>query len=140
MNITSPVTIALIVLLSVAAQAEEQFNFGGVKIDIADSPTYTSCFAAAGGNDLSMAACITTEATSWDGRLNRAYAMLRTRLSKNDFAVLQAFQRAWVGDRDATCRDDGQSGTAGRVAADSCALRLTAVRAAELEMRAARGN
>jgi uncharacterized protein YecT (DUF1311 family) len=140
MSVKVIVVFALMSLANAAAQAEEQFDYGGVKIDIAVSPAYTSCFEAAAGNDPNMAVCITAETTLWDQRLNAAYAKLRARLSKSDFAVLQAFQRLWVGDRDVACRDDGQNGTAGRVASDSCVLRITAVRAAELEMRTTGSN
>jgi uncharacterized protein YecT (DUF1311 family) len=121
--------------VSAGARAEELFDHGGVKIDVAVSPTYVSCFKAADGNDLSMAACITAETASWDRRLNAAYSKLRAQLSKTDFAALQAFQRLWVGERDAACRDDGQNGTPGRVDADSCVLRVTALRVVDLEMR-----
>jgi len=130
-----------LVLASTSAEAEQVFDTGGVRIDVAESPAYTACFQAADGNDLAMAACISAEADRWDKRLNVAYGRMRAQLAKNDFAVLQAFQRAWISDRDAACRDaacrdDGQGGTEGRLNADGCYLRLTAVRAAELEMRA----
>jgi uncharacterized protein YecT (DUF1311 family) len=128
-------TFAILTLVSAAAQAERVFDSGGVKIDVAASPTYTSCFTTADGNDLAMAECIDAEIALWDKRLNAAYAKLRGWLPKDDFAAVQTFQRVWVGDRDVTCRDDGQSGTTGRVSAASCILRLTAVRSAELETR-----
>jgi uncharacterized protein YecT (DUF1311 family) len=122
-------------LLAASAQAET-YPLGDLSITIPQSPTYRACFERAAGRDLDMAVCSSAEVSGWDRRLNAAYARLRRVLPPPDFAVLQAFQRAWIAERDAACRDDGQSGTAGRMEAATCRLRMTAIRAAELETRA----
>jgi len=131
---------ALAILAGLPAEAETLVDFRGVKIDVPTSPTYVACFAAAYGSDLRMAECIHAETKLWDRRLNAAYGTLRAKLNKGDFAVLQTFQRAWIADRDAACRDSGQNGTMGRVVAASCNMRFTVLRAIELEMRAADGG
>jgi uncharacterized protein YecT (DUF1311 family) len=136
--------VALLVLvtclMNLPARAERLLEFGGVTVEAAVSPAYAACFNAAGGSDSRIAECMSAEAKLWDRRLNVAYGALRTRLNKNEFATLQAFQRAWIAERDATCRDTGENGTMGRVVAASCNLRFTVLRAVELEMRAASGG
>jgi uncharacterized protein YecT (DUF1311 family) len=132
--------VALLALSSVPAQAEELLNYGGVKVDAALSPAYSSCFGSAGGNDLGMAECVAAETKVWDRRLNAAYATLRAKLPKNDFAALQSFQRLWIADRDAACRDSGENGTSGRVEAAGCVLRSVVLRAVELELRTGAGG
>ncbi len=136
----SALLFALVAMSSVPARAEQLLDYGGVQVEAAVSPAYAKCFAAAGGNDLAMAACMADETKVWDRRLNVAYATLRSRLPKNDFAALQAFQRLWIGDRDAACRDSGETGTSGRVTAAGCVLRSVVLRAVELEIRAGTGG
>ncbi|WP_159349535.1 lysozyme inhibitor LprI family protein [Roseomonas harenae] len=124
-------------LASLPAQAQRIGPDQDVEFNITTSKAYDTCMEASGGRDFDMAGCSMAETRRWDARLNAAYSKLRNLLPKNDFAALQAFQRLWMSDRDATCRDDGRSGTSGSLAAAGCVLRMTAVRTAELEMRAA---
>ena len=77
------------------------------------------------------------EAAIWDWRLNAAWARLKAALPGPAFERLQIAQRGWLAYRDHECRDDGTGGTAGRLAAASCLVRVTAIRAGELEARAA---
>jgi uncharacterized protein YecT (DUF1311 family) len=83
-----------------------------------------------------MAACTAREAPAWDKRLTVVFNELRRQLPAKEFAPLQAFQRAWIADREATCRTIGGEGTAGRVIFETCYVRLTALRAVDLELRA----
>jgi uncharacterized protein YecT (DUF1311 family) len=122
-------------LVATGANADELFNSGGVKIEIALSHKYASCADGAIG-DLATVSCVNSENDIWDGRLNAAYLKLRAELPKGKFDSLQKFQRLWIVDRDAACQGDPDDGTAGRLASDMCYLEATAVRAADLETRA----
>jgi uncharacterized protein YecT (DUF1311 family) len=121
--------------LTAPAKAFETI-WNGVKVDFPDGQNYSACIEQANGSDIDMTACTTREASPWDRRLTQAFNELRRQLPAKEFATLQAFQRAWIVDRDATCLAIGGEGTAGRVMAETCYVRLTALRAVDLELRA----
>ena len=126
-------TLALALLPGLAAA--QTYTLGEVRIAVPVQPGYEACLDRSGGGDLAMMACTDQAAAAWDRRLNAAYGRLRALLPREDFAAVQAAQRGWLAYRDGECRDSGQDGTMGRLAAASCVLRLTAIRAAELEER-----
>ena len=116
----------------------ETYPPGGVRIEVPSDAGYNACFSRADGSDIEMATCESAEAAAWDRRLNTAWGRLRATLPPAEFVRLQTAQRGWLAYRDHECRDDGTSGTSGRLAAASCMVRATAIRAAELEARIAR--
>jgi uncharacterized protein YecT (DUF1311 family) len=128
---------ALVTFAFAAAAQAETHRLGEVRVEVPAGKDYDACFERADGNDLDMAACKRDEFEAWDRRLNAAWARLKATLSPAEFARLQAAQRGWIAYRDHECRDDETGGTAGRVAAASCLVRVTATRAGELEARAA---
>jgi uncharacterized protein YecT (DUF1311 family) len=122
-------------LTAPAAASETTWN--GVKVAFPDAYNdVDACIVRGGDNDAAMATCLARETPAWDQRLTAAFNELRRQLPAKDFAALQAFQRAWIADRDAACRTIGGEGTAGPVLFESCYTRLTALRAVELEKRA----
>jgi uncharacterized protein YecT (DUF1311 family) len=122
--------------LTAAPLHAETFPIGPVAVEIPVIAKLNACMAEANGNDLDMAACSAEEATAWDHRLNAAWARLRAALPQRDLTKLQVAQRGWLAYRDHECMPDPEAGTAARLAGSSCWLRLTAIRAAELEARA----
>lgn len=121
-------------LTAPAAAFETTWN--GVKVEFPDLQNADACFKEAGGRDASIAACVSESGMGWDRRLNAAFNELRRDLPAKDFAQLQAFQRLWIADREATCRGMSGEGTAAHIFFAECHLRLTAERAVALERRA----
>jgi uncharacterized protein YecT (DUF1311 family) len=109
-------------------------SLGDLTITIPSLTPMQACVDKAMG-DIDLAQCTLAEDAAWDRRLNNAYGALRRLMPQRDFAGLQMFQRAWIVERDAACRDNGENGTSGRLSAASCRLRMTAIRASELEER-----
>ena len=126
-------------LLAVASAAPsswaETLPIGPIQIEIPAATDTGASVARAGGVDRDMAACTDAETAAWDKRLNAAFGRLRKGLAPADFARLQAAQRGWLAYRNHECALDPDGGTAAFLAAASCALRLTAIRAAELDER-----
>jgi len=103
-------------------------------------PSFGACMRGAGGATPAMQDCIAEEYTHQDGRLNTAYRTLRGRLPQAESRALLAAQRAWIKRRDAECAWDATTeGQAQRLVANDCMLRMTAIRAAELEAATADG-
>jgi uncharacterized protein YecT (DUF1311 family) len=127
--------IACVLALAASLAHAETFPVGPVRVEIPAISKLDACIAEAGGNDRDMAACSIDEASAWDRRLNAAWARLRATLPQRDMAKLQAAQREWLAYRDHECAPDPEGGTAALLTASSCHLRLTAIRAAELEAR-----
>ncbi|MBK7664222.1 MAG: DUF1311 domain-containing protein [Sterolibacteriaceae bacterium] len=98
------------------------------------SIAYRDCMQAAAGVNADTHACISAEAILQDARLNDAYAQLRAAQPAR-YPALQAAQRDWIRFRDSNCgyRNDPEGGSAARLAAGACLLRMTAERADELQ-------
>jgi uncharacterized protein YecT (DUF1311 family) len=97
-------------------------------------PGFRACIVASGGATPAMQDCIAEEYRHQDGRLNAAYRNLRGALPKAQADAVRTEQRAWLTQRDSVCAwDAATQGQAQRLAANECLLRMTAVRASELE-------
>lgn len=107
----------------------------GEAIAASYSAAYNACMQRAGGINAEMHACIATESTAQDARLNTHYRQLRTGLAAPRAAALQVAQRDWLRFRDSNCsyRNDPQAGSNARLDAGLCLLRMTAERADELQ-------
>ena len=127
------VVIAMMLLAAPQTPAGAM-SLGDLTITIPSLTPMQACVDKALG-DIDLARCTLAEEAAWDRRLNNAYGALRRLMPQRDFAGLQLFQRAWITERDAACRDNGENGTSGRLSAASCRLRMTAIRASELEER-----
>ncbi|MBV9260015.1 MAG: DUF1311 domain-containing protein [Pseudolabrys sp.] len=81
-----------------------------------------------------MVECFKLQTTQWDKRLNAAYAKALQLARGRQRDQLRASQRLWVQFRDSNCLffDLGE-GTIARIEAGSCMLRMTKLRACELE-------
>ena len=82
-----------------------------------------------------MIDCMTAETARWDKRLNASYKRLLAALDPGRQKALTAAEQAWIKFRDTNCDFvfDPSGGTAARMAANSCVLRMTAERALEIE-------
>jgi uncharacterized protein YecT (DUF1311 family) len=93
----------------------------------------TPCIDAAGGSasDAVMADCYRLEGAIWDDLLNDNYKKLLATLDGPQTAKLRAMQRAWIADRDSTCRfyDDKIRGSMAVMMDAACTTRETARRA-----------
>lgn len=82
-------------------------------------------------SDSQMADCYEIEGVIWDDLLNANYKALVDELDADQTAKAKAMQRAWISDRDTTCRfyyDKIQGSMAGMMIA-ACVTRETARRA-----------
>lgn len=100
------------------------------------TPAFGRCLEtgrAAQGVTSEMAACIGAELQRQDARLNTAYQAAMAARSAADQQALRQVQRDWIRRRDAECDQNLTGGTIDRLNVPSCRLRLTAIRAVELE-------
>jgi len=95
--------------------------------------SYQRCLSDSGGVTPAMQDCLDAEYAYQDRRLNQVYRRLIQRLSKPDAARLRERQRAWIGQRDRACDPGARPGQGQLLDADSCRLRRTAERAAQLQ-------
>ncbi|MEI2455529.1 lysozyme inhibitor LprI family protein [Lysobacter firmicutimachus] len=101
--------------------------------------SYSKCAEATNGVTFEIQACIEQEFEYQDGRLNAAYKRLQALLPTADMSVLRDAQRKWIAEKDKACAWDAETeGQAQRIEANSCALKMTAERAVELEAMIAR--
>ena len=93
------------------------------------SAKYQACAARAGGNVVQQTVCDQSEIGAQDDRLNKAYQQVMRQLSADPGrkAALRDRQRAWIKQRDYSCKLNGDTTDAG------CVLTKTAERADELE-------
>lgn len=98
-------------------------------------PSYDECLKAAVGVVPDMQDCIGAEHEYQDGRLNKVYQALLSKLDKPGQLALRTEQRKWLTDRDAECSLDPEWGQGQRLEANDCMLEITARRASELEVR-----
>jgi uncharacterized protein YecT (DUF1311 family) len=103
--------------------------------DVAYSKEYRTCVQASNGSDFAMIDCATAETARWDARLNTAYKKLMATLGPKQRSLLVTAETNWLKFRESNCAYDPDSGTAGRLDASSCFLRMTAERALELAGR-----
>ncbi|WP_119184567.1 lysozyme inhibitor LprI family protein [Sphingomonas turrisvirgatae] len=101
--------------------------------------TYRQCMAsgaAALGQTLAMNVCQSEELERQDARLNQAYVMVMKRLSPRRKASLRRSERAWIAQRDRSCKaaaDRYAGGTAAPLEFQGCQLRMTIERTLWLE-------
>lgn len=101
-------------------------------------PSYGACVKAAAGVTLALNNCIGAEHAFQDKRLNTVYHRLRKTLPASVRIKLRDQERAWIAQRDKTCKADHNGGTASLLDANQCQLDETATRAAVLEGRLGR--
>lgn len=109
-------------------------SFPAVAAEPAYSAAYARCMNDA-GSTAAIVECTSAEFTRQDARLNAAYRTLQQALPKARRASLTRAQRAWIAFKDAECAFvlDPDGGSAARIAANQCVLRLTAERADQLD-------
>jgi len=96
--------------------------------------SYHKCAESTEGVTYEIQACIEQEFEYQDGRLNAAYKRLQQVLPAAEMASLRDAQRKWIAEKDKACAWDAETeGQAQRIDANSCALKMTAERAVELE-------
>lgn len=117
------------------ADAQVGMDAPGAELpDVALRPAFSVCMQSAGGATPAMQDCIAQEYRHQDDRLNAAYRSARAALPAAEAKALLDAQRAWIARRDGECTWDAASeGQGQRLAANDCLLRMTALRAAELE-------
>ena len=126
------ITAGSFVLATVATILQSSGNAGAAE---PFSKTYSECVEKAGGVTPAIQDCIADEHDRQDKRLNTAYRQLLSALPEKRKTQLRDVQRKWLAFRDANCGfyGDPGGGQAGRLAANECVVRVTALRAAELE-------
>lgn len=84
---------------------------------------------------MGMVDCMGAETQIWDRRLNREYQATLRSLESETQARLRAAQRLWVQFRDANCLTYRTltGGSMDALSAADCMMRMTALRALELE-------
>jgi uncharacterized protein YecT (DUF1311 family) len=103
------------------------------------SAAYRNCLAtgdAAKGVTSGMLDCNGAEIERQDARLNRTYRTVMARLAPPAQAKLRASERAWIGQRDRSCRRDAavaEGGTLASVIYSGCILDRTIERTMWLE-------
>lgn len=103
------------------------------------TPEFGRCLetgGAAQGVTYDMAECIGAELERQDARLNAAYQAAMSARTPEEQQVLRQVQREWIRRRDAECDQNLTGGTIDRLNLPGCRLRLTTVRAVELERMA----
>ena len=93
------------------------------------SAKYQACAARAGSNVVQQTVCDQSEIGAQDDRLNKAYQQVMRQLAARPAqkAALRERQRAWIKERDYSCKLNGDTTDAG------CVLNKTTARADELE-------
>ncbi len=80
-----------------------------------------------------LLSCAEMELEKQDKRLNANYKKVMAKLSAEDKKALRTKQRKWIKDRDADCKPEPDSGTAGNLNSVGCLSNWTQKRADELE-------
>lgn len=103
------------------------------------SAAYRNCLAtgdAAKGVTSGLLDCNGTEIDRQDARLNRTYRAVMARLGPHGRTKLRASERAWIGERDRSCRraaKPSEGGTLASVIYSGCILDRTIERTIWLE-------
>lgn len=103
------------------------------------SPAFNQCMQtgdAAQGVTLGMMNCLGTEIDVQDARLNQAYKMVMARQSAAGKSRLRSSERAWIKQRNMTCKtqsDRDGGGTLSAITYNSCILDETIKRTIWLE-------
>ena len=109
------------------------------QIEARYSAAYNHCMAsgeAAQGVDPAMQDCTRQEIDRQNDRLNQTYKTLMARLNAAQKATLRATERAWIGKRDARCRQESapeEGGTMANLIYSGCILDETIKRTVWLE-------
>ena len=126
--------VAALVALALAGQAS-----GRTAVEARYSAAYRTCLAtgdAAKGVTSGMLDCNGAEIDRQDARLNRTYRAVMARLAPPARTKLRASERAWIGERDRSCRRDSkvaEGGTLASVIYSGCILDRTIERTMWLE-------
>ena len=132
--------LAALLAASPAALAQDP----DVKLTIRLSKDFKRCMDSSRGVTPAMIECDIREKARWDDRLNVAYRAIMANRDYSERAKEQMrdAQRAWIAFRDKACVAAGditaEGGSMSRIVAAECLLRMTAQRAADLEMLTAR--
>lgn len=96
---------------------------------------YTPCMERSGGVTSAMIQCIGDEFVLQDRRLNATYKKVLAALPAQRRPALVKAQRAWIAFKQADCgfAYDPDGGSAARIVANDCNLRMTAERADQLD-------
>jgi uncharacterized protein YecT (DUF1311 family) len=113
-----------LLLASASATAEPRYT-----------AAYAACMERAGGVTAAMIDCIGAEFAVQDRRLNAVYRQALAALPAPRRASLTKAQRAWLAFKKSECDFvfDPDGGSAARIAANDCVLRMTAERADRLD-------
>ena len=95
--------------------------------------SYDACLDRSNGITSSMLDCNGKEQTYQDKRLNAAYRSLMARLPEDKGQRLRQEERGWIKERDGTCVEPKDSGTAGDLDYSNCFLNETAKQATKLQ-------
>lgn len=134
-------SVAIMVGLALTASGAQAATAKAIDPEREYSATYRRCLEtgdAARGVTPAMGACIHAELDRQDARLNGAYKAAMARLSPQGKVSLRNTQRAWIRNRDQSCRENLTGGTIDMLEVPGCHLSMTAVRAVELEQMARR--
>jgi uncharacterized protein YecT (DUF1311 family) len=117
------VLLAITLGMSAAVAADPEF-----------SKEFSTCIDKSGGVTPEMIDCISGETKRQDALLNENYRKLMASVSAGRKQALQEAERAWIKFRDTNCDFyyDPDGGSAARIEASDCLLRMTADRAKEL--------
>ena len=128
--VTAPVALALVAPASGRTASAVEARY---------SAAYRTCLAtgdAAKGVTSGMLDCNGTEIERQDARLNRTYRAVMARLAPPARAKLRASERAWIAERDRSCRRDSKAAEGGTLASviySGCILDRTIERTMWLE-------
>jgi uncharacterized protein YecT (DUF1311 family) len=104
-------------------------------LNISIRDAYNDCVGGGGETTAAILTCANNEFTFQDGRLNKAYKSLMSRLGKEERAALRSAERRWLVEKGERCALPAEPGTADQIVAADCEVRETARRATELEER-----
>lgn len=128
--------VAALTALALAGQASGRT---AAAVETRYSAAYRNCLAtgdAAKGVTSGMLDCNGAEIDRQDARLNRTYRAVMARLAPPARARLRASERAWIGERDRSCRraaKTAEGGTLASVIYSGCVLDRTIERTMWLE-------
>ena len=111
-------------------------SFSGDDVDLKKSgirSSYGACLDGSNGITSSMLDCNGKEQSYQDKRLNATYRSLLAELPEDKRQKLRQEERGWIRERDGTCVEPKDAGTAGDVDYSNCFLNETAKQATKLQ-------
>lgn len=132
-------TLALMLTMAAAAGAAPALAQTDRAVDARYTRAFSACLEtgdAARGVTSATMSCMGEENDRQDVRLNRAYKAAMKRLNSAKKARLRSSERAWIGQRDSTCKkaaDEVGGGSASGLVYSNCFLDETIKRTIWLE-------